>query len=186
MQFHFKGKSGVVHSVNLRDRRLSRIIKSCQELPGQELFGYLDEAGEVRTVGSADVNEYLHAVTDEDFTAKDFRTWAGTLCAVLALQGLGRVEARSESQLKKNLAQAIKLVAQRLGNTPAVCRKYYVHPAVLDSYAAHTLLELWPGCASSDDAACPIVEVAPPAALAPHALALHPEEKALMKFLETV
>lgn len=183
VRFHFKGKSGVEHHIDLRDRRLSRIVKTCQELPGQELFEYLDEDGQVRSVDSADVNAYLHAITEEDFTAKDFRTWAGTLCAVLALQGIGFVEGLSETQLKKNLAQAVKLVAKRLGNTPAVCRKYYVHPAVLEAYGAGALLRCWT-CAAPVAPGSPAEAIAPPAALSPHAVALYPEEAALMAFLD--
>lgn len=140
MCFHFRGKSGVEHDIELRDRRLARIVKQCQELPGQELFQYIDEAGEQQTVGSTEVNDYLRNITGEDFTAKDFRTWAGT---VLAASELAAMEfATSATAAKKQIAQAIKAVAAQLGNRPATCRKYYVHPAILDAYQDQTLLEI--------------------------------------------
>ena len=135
--FRFKGKSGKQHTVGVEDRRLARIVRRCQDLPGYELFEYLDDAGEPHTIDSADVNDYLRAISGEDFTAKDFRTWTGTVLASVALRKFE--EATSESQAKKNVVAAIREVAQRLGNTPAVCRKCYVHPAVLDSYMAGKL-----------------------------------------------
>jgi DNA topoisomerase-1 len=135
--FRFRGKSGKLHTVGVKDRRLARIVRQCRDLPGHELFEYLDESGEPRKVDSADVNEYLRAVSGEDFTAKDFRTWAGT---VLACRSLREFETSgSETEAKKNMVEAIKAVAQRLGNTPAVCRKCYVHPAVLECYLAGKL-----------------------------------------------
>ena len=137
VSFRFRGKSGKLHSVGVEDRRLARIVRQCQDLPGHELFEYLDESGEVRKVDSADVNEYLRAISGEDFTAKDFRTWAGTVLACIALREFE--ESSSQTEAKKNIVQAIKTVAQRLGNTPAVCRKCYVHPAVLDCYLAGKL-----------------------------------------------
>ena len=130
--FRFRGKSGKPHTIGLQDRRLARIVRECQELPGHELFEYLDEAGETRKVGSADVNDYLRSVSGEDFTAKDFRTWAGTVLACRALRQFD--ESASESAAKRNVVEAIKSVAQRLGNTPSVCRKCYVHPAVIECY----------------------------------------------------
>jgi DNA topoisomerase-1 len=135
--FRFRGKSGKLHTVGVEDRRLARIVRQCQDLPGFELFEYLDEAGETRKVDSADVNDYLRAVSGEEFTAKDFRTWAGTVLASMALREFE--ESASETEAKKNVAAAIKAVAQRLGNTPAVCRKCYVHPAVLECYLAGKL-----------------------------------------------
>jgi DNA topoisomerase-1 len=132
VRFKFKGKSGKLHDIDVRDRRLARIVKQCQDIPGYELFQYIDEEGEHRSVDSADVNEYLQAISGEPFTAKDFRTWAGTVLACAALRAFEAFE--SESQAKKNVVQAVKSVAERLGNTPAVCRNCYVHPAVIESY----------------------------------------------------
>jgi DNA topoisomerase-1 len=137
VSFRFRGKSGKLHIVGVEDRRLARIVRRCQELPGYELFEYLDESGETGKVDSADVNEYLRAISGEDFTAKDFRTWAGTVLASAALREFE--ESTSETEAKRNVVEAIKTVAQRLGNTPAVCRKCYVHPAVLECYLAGKL-----------------------------------------------
>ncbi len=130
--FSFNGKSGIEHEVDLHDRRLAKIVKRCQEVPGQELFQYLDEDGNRQNVGSEDVNSYLKAISGEDFTAKDFRTWAGTK---LAAEALAEFEAfDSDAAAKRNVVAAIERVASRLGNTTAVCRKCYVHPAVIDAY----------------------------------------------------
>jgi DNA topoisomerase-1 len=137
LEFRFRGKSGREHVASVSDRRLSRIVKRCQELPGYELFQYLDEAGERRSIESADVNAYLREATDEDFTAKDFRTWAGTVLAAWALGGTDGH--RSRKAAARSIARAIESVADRLGNTPAVCRKCYVHPAVFDAYLDGTL-----------------------------------------------
>ena len=139
VEFRFRGKSGVYHDVKVHDRRLARIIQSTRYLPGQDLFQYLDEDGERHTVGSADVNDYLRDITGEDYTAKDFRTWSGTVLAALALQEFEMVD--SEAQAKKNVVRAIESVAEKLGNTPSVCRKCYVHPAVLQAYMDGTMLE---------------------------------------------
>jgi DNA topoisomerase-1 len=139
VEFRFRGKSGVYHDVKVHDRRLARIIQRTRDLPGQDLFQYLDDAGETHTVGSADVNDYLRTITGEDYTAKDFRTWSGTVLAALALQEFEAVD--SDAQAKKNVVRAIEAVAERLGNTPSVCRKCYVHPAVLDAYMDGTMLE---------------------------------------------
>ena len=135
--FNFRGKSGVLHKVGVQDRRLARIVRQCQELPGHELFEYLDEDAQTRTIDSTDVNEYLRDVSGGEFTAKDFRTWAGTVLASMALREFATFE--SETQAKKNVVQAIKEVARRLGNTPAVCRKCYLHPGVLECYMAGSL-----------------------------------------------
>jgi DNA topoisomerase-1 len=137
MQFAFRGKSGRYHTVRLNDRRLASIVKRCQDLPGYELFQYLDADGQRQTIDSADVNAYLRDVTGQDFTAKDVRTWAGTVLAACALWELGACA--SQAQAKKNIVQAIDAVAKRLGNTRAVCRQCYVHPAVLDAYLDHSL-----------------------------------------------
>ena len=139
VEFRFRGKSGVVHDVKVHDRRLARIIQRTRDLPGQDLFQYLDEDGETHTVGSSDVNDYLRTITGEDYTAKDFRTWSGTVLAAMALQEFEAVD--SDTQAKKNVVRAIESVAERLGNTPSVCRKCYVHPAVLDAYLDGTMLE---------------------------------------------
>ena len=125
--------------MHVHDRRLAHIVKQCQDIPGQELFQYLDDDGERHAVGSADVNEYLHEIAGQEFTAKDSRTWAGTVLAARALQEFQAFD--SKAQAKKNIVQAIETVAKRLGNTKAVCRKCYVHPAVLDAYLDGSLLK---------------------------------------------
>nr|WP_232298916.1 DNA topoisomerase IB [Granulicella tundricola] len=130
--FSFQGKSRVHHTIDLQDRRLASIVRRCEELPGYRLFQYVDREGNHHAIDSADVNEYLHAITGEHFTAKDFRTWAGSVLAAEMLRGFEPFS--SESEAKKNVVQAIAAVAGRLGNTPSVCRKCYVHPAVLESY----------------------------------------------------
>lgn len=139
IKFQFKGKSGVRHSIDLQDRRLARIIERLQELPGQELFQYMDDDGQLQSIESSDVNDYLREISGEDFTAKDFRTWAGTVLAALALQELQSFD--SQTQARKNIVQAIESVAARLGNTPSVCRKCYVHPAVFEAYLDGALLQ---------------------------------------------
>ena len=132
VHFNFKGKSGKFHSIDVNDRRLARIVKKCQDVPGYELFQYFDEDGNHRSVDASDVNDYLRGMTDEDFTAKDFRTWAGTVLACALLRQFDTFE--TQTQAKKNVVEAIKSVAERLGNTPSVCRKCYVHPQVIESY----------------------------------------------------
>lgn len=135
--FKFQGKSGIRHTIGFHDRRLARIVQRCQDIPGYELFQYVDPDGEPHTIDSADVNDYLREVSHQDFTAKDFRTWAGTVLACMTLREFDAFN--SETQAKKNIVQAIKSVAHRLGNTPSVCRKCYVHPAVLECYLAGAL-----------------------------------------------
>ncbi len=130
--FQFVGKSGVKHAVDLESKQLAKVIRACQELPGQELFEYVDEEGNRHDVKSNDVNAYLREITGEDFTAKDFRTWAGTVMAAHALAEFERFD--SQTQAKRNVVAAIESVAKMLGNTRAVCRKCYIHPAILDSY----------------------------------------------------
>ena len=132
VHFEFPGKSGVKHSLDLHDRRLARIVRQCRDLPGYELFQYVDETGSRHSIDSADVNEYLREIAGDNFTAKDFRTWAGSVLACAMLQGFEPF--LSETQAKKNIVAAIKDVARHLGNTPAVCRKCYVHPAILEHY----------------------------------------------------
>lgn len=135
--FRFKGKSGVLHETHLRDRRLAKIVKDVQELPGQRLFKYVDAEGETHDVESADVNAYLREALEGDFTAKDFRTWAGTVAAARAL--IEEPVPESATAAKKALAACVKGVARRLGNTPAVCRSSYIHPKVMESFAAGAL-----------------------------------------------
>jgi len=139
VRFKFRGKSGVAHDIELDDPRLAKIIKKSQDLPGQELLQYLDDDGQVRDIGSGDVNDYLRDITGQSFTAKDFRTWAGTVLAARALEEFKEVD--SQAQAKKNVVNAIESVAAKLGNTRAVCRKCYVHPAVIDSYMDGSLLK---------------------------------------------
>ncbi len=140
LEFRFRGKSGIQHTVAIDDRRLAQVVRRCQELPGQELLQYIDDDGEIRDIGSDDVNEYLRAIAGEEFTAKDFRTWAGTVLATIALQEFEAFD--SQAQAKRNVVRAIESVARRLGNTPSVCRKCYVHPGVLDAYLEGSMLEL--------------------------------------------
>lgn len=132
VHFQFKGKHGIARNIELDDPRLARIVRDCQDLPGYELFQYVDDDGVVCDVGSADVNAYLREIAGEEFTAKDFRTWAGTVLASQALQELEKFD--TKAQAKKNVIAAVEKVAQRLGNTKAVCRKCYIHPAVLNAY----------------------------------------------------
>jgi len=132
LRFRFRGKSGRQHEVDITDRRIARIISNLQDLPGQSLFQYVDDERNVRDITSQDVNEYLREITGEDFTAKDFRTWAGTVLAAIALRAAGEVE--TKKQAKANIKNAIEAVAKILGNTPAVCRQCYIHPAVLEAY----------------------------------------------------
>ena len=140
VEFSFRGKSGVYHKVKVHDRRLARIVARSRDLPGQELFQYVDGDGETHSIDSSDVNDYLRAITGEDYTAKDFRTWSGTVLAALALQEFEKFD--SEAQAKKNIVRAIESVAEKLGNTPSICRKCYVHPAVLDAYLDGAALEV--------------------------------------------
>jgi DNA topoisomerase-1 len=139
VRFEFKGKSGKVHRVDLNDRRLARIVQRCQALPGEDLFQYEDDDGVRQSIGSGDVNDYIREISGQEFTAKDFRTWAGTILAVAALKEVGAWS--SQRQAKSNVLRAIDLVAEQLNNTRAVCRKYYVHPAVFETYLAGTMLE---------------------------------------------
>jgi len=139
LMFRFRGKSGQNHSIELTDRRLATIVKSCRDLPGYELFQYIAEDGTIAAIDSADVNRYIREITGHDFTAKDFRTWAGTVLAVKELCAAG--PARNEGEGKKAVVDAVKSVARRLGNRPATCRKYYVHPAILDAYSTGSLFD---------------------------------------------
>lgn len=168
VKFRFRGKSGKNHSIALTDRRLAKIVKRCRDIPGYELFQYIDDNGERQTIDSADVNEYLREITGQDFTAKDFRTWAGTVLATLALQECEAFE--SETQARRQIAQAITSVAERLGNTPSICRKCYVHPAVIDSYLDGTMIESLQQRVEQE------LEDAPDG--------LEPEERAVMRLLK--
>jgi DNA topoisomerase-1 len=132
VRFYFRGKSGRRHEIDVRDRCLAQIVKRCQAIPGYRLFEYIDESGEPHSVDSGDVNDYLREITGQEFTAKDFRTWHGTVLAALALQEFEAFD--SQAQARKNLVHAIEAVAERLGNTPAVCRKCYVHPEIFTAY----------------------------------------------------
>jgi len=145
VRFEFRGKHGIQHAIDLRDRRLARIVKSCRELPGYELFKYLDNDGRHQVIDSADVNAYLREISGQDFTAKDFRTWAGTVLAAKALAAIGGFTSTAEA--KRNIVRAIGEVAKRLGNTEAVSRKCYIHPAILDAYMQGVTI------ASDDEAA---------------------------------
>jgi len=129
----------VEHEVTLRDRRLARLMRRCMELPGQQLFQYLDEDGQRRAVSSNDVNLYLREMTGRDFTAKDYRTWAGS---ALALERLRKLDASSASVARQNLVETVKQVASQLGNTPAVCRQCYIHPAILQAFSDGELVKL--------------------------------------------
>jgi DNA topoisomerase I len=169
MRFNFLGKSGKTHDIELHDARLAKIVRSAQELPGQELFQYLDENGVRQKVSSEDVNAYLREVAGEEFSAKDFRTWAGTVFAALALCDL--MTAAEATPTKKNLRTAIEQVAERLGNTPAICRKSYIHPVVMESYLAGETVKV-------DGARLKNV-----ASRSPHLLG--PEEKAVLVFLKS-
>jgi DNA topoisomerase-1 len=167
IRFQFRGKSGKYHKIEIQDRRLAKIVANCQAIPGQELFQYIDEDGQPHDVTSTDVNEYLREITHSDFTAKDFRTWGGTVLAAMALQEFEKFD--SKAQAKKNLVRAIEAVAQRLGNTPAICKKCYIHPLILNSYLDGTMLETFEKRAEQQ--------------LSSRAHALKPEEETVLKFL---
>lgn len=168
IHFDFQGKSGKRHAIDLEDPRLAEIVRRTQELPGQELFQYVDERGERQRISSTDVNGYLRDIAGEEFSAKDFRTWSGTVLAALALREFERFTTKKEA--KKNLVAAIENVARRLGNTPAICRKCYIHPAVMESYLDGRTVELLKAKAAA-------------ALRAPQA-GLSSEEKAVLGFLE--
>ena len=167
--FDFTGKSHKEWHVELKNKRLAKIVKECLETPGYELFKYIDEAGERHDVGADDVNDYLKRITERDFTAKDFRTWAGTVLTAVALQEMETGSETSETQAKKNVVAAIKRVAERLGNTPAVCRQSYVHPDVIDAYMEGSLAEVLKGDVSG---------------ALENAAGLNPEEASVWAFLQ--
>lgn len=140
LEFRFPGKSGKNHAIRLSDRRLARLVRRCRELPGQDLFQYLDESGAPQPIDSGDVNDYLRAIAGDEFTTKDFRTWAGTL---LAAQALTAPDDPALPTPKARAVRATKSVADRLGNTPAVCRKCYIHPAVFQAFEDPAMRERW-------------------------------------------
>lgn len=168
IRFAFKGKKGVYHNISLRSRRLARIVRQCKDIPGKELFQYYDEGGERKSIDSGMVNNYISSICDSHFTSKDFRTWAGTLYAFDALRELGCCD--STSAAKRNIVEALDIVAGRLGNTRAVCRKYYVHPAILGHYEDNTIGKYFKRVLQSDIAGDPYE--------------LNAEEKVLMKMLK--
>lgn len=168
VKFEFRGKSGIDHEIELKDRRLAKIIQQCREIPGYEIFKYYDDSGDRQMIDSGDVNQYLQQITGRDFTAKDFRTWYGTLLAAIELDELGTFD--SEKQARKNVTQAIKYVAQQLGNRPATCRKYYVHPAIIEAYQDNSLLELFSKISKTE----PDVDRD----------ALHPEEQVVIEIIK--
>ncbi len=139
VSFNFRGKSGVIHEREVEDPRVAKVIRKLTDLPGQELFQYVDDEGEAHNVSSQDVNEYMREISGEEFTAKDFRTWAGTVMAAIALNEVGAFE--NKTQAKKNVRDAVHAVAKVLGNTPTVCRKCYVHPIVLGTYLSGAAIE---------------------------------------------
>jgi DNA topoisomerase I len=136
IRFEFRGKSGITHRVTVNEPRLAKIVRRCLDIPGQDLFQYLDEEGNARPIRSTDVNAYLQSASGADFTAKDYRTWAGS---VLAMSELLRLPSDSARHARKNIVTTMKTIASRMGNTPAICRKCYVHPALLDAYTAGSL-----------------------------------------------
>lgn len=168
VRFRFRGKSGIHHSIRVDDRRLARTVRRCQELPGQELFQYLDDDGEPRRIDSEDVNAYLQEISGESFTAKDFRTWAGTVLAARTLQEFEKFT--STTQAKRNVVAAIEVVSKRLGNTKAVCRKCYIHPLVVNAYLDGSLQKTLRQRAAQT--------------LTQAQDALSPQESALLSFLE--
>ncbi|WP_369525451.1 DNA topoisomerase IB [Bradyrhizobium japonicum] len=140
LRFEFTGKSGKQWKLRVEDKRIAAIVKRCADIPGHELFKYIDGDGEPRTVDSGDVNAYIKEITGEDFSAKDFRTWAGTVLAALALAELKKYDGQAEA--KRNIVAAVESVSKQLGNTPAICRKCYVHPEILNAYISGNLVEM--------------------------------------------
>jgi DNA topoisomerase-1 len=166
--FAFRGKSGIKHEVDMKDRRIARIVSKLQDLPGQDLFQYIAEDGRRRDVTSEDVNDYLREITGEEFSAKDFRTWGGTVLAAIALNHLGAFE--TKTQAKANIKNAVTAVSKVLGNTPAICRKCYVHPAVFETYLSGDAIEG--------------LKQKTAEALESDAIDLSSDEKAILKFLK--
>jgi DNA topoisomerase-1 len=169
IRFSFRGKSGVDHRVQIHDKRLAKIVRACQDIPGHELFHYLDDDGEPAAVHSNDVNDYIRAIAGEEFTAKDFRTWEGTMSCALALAA---ARAETKADAKAAVVEAVRSVAARLGNTPTVCKKSYIYPAVIDEFLANGALDLVAG------------KVAKAAGTDPHALNAH--ESKVIAFIERI
>jgi len=166
IHFRFRGKSGKDHEIKLTSRKLARLVKHCRDLPGQDLFQYLNGNSEPQPIDSGDVNEYLREISDEDFTAKDFRTWAGTLLAARCLAAAESFETAAAA--KSACVSAVASVAERLGNTPAICRKCYIHPAILAAFESEELFALWQKTGQSDGKNAGLSE----------------EEQALLRFLD--
>ena len=166
IHFEFKGKSGVNHAIDLQDKRLAKIVRDCKDIPGFELFQYIDEHGDHHSIHSEDVNEYIKNSGGDDFTAKDFRTWHGTILACEALKDLATFD--TETQGKKNVVSAIEYVASKLGNTKAVCRKSYIHPDVINCYLDKSLID----------------NLALGGIMSNALKKLHPEEAEVIRFLE--
>ena len=143
LRFSFTGKSGKQWNLAVENKRIASIVRRCADISGHELFKYLDEAGEPRAIDSGDVNSYIKEITQQDFTAKDFRTWAGTVLAALALAEYKKYDTQAEA--KRNVVAAIENVARQLGNTPAICRKCYVHPEILEAYMSGDLVKMIEG-----------------------------------------
>jgi DNA topoisomerase I len=139
VRFNFRGKSGKFHVMDIHDPHIAKIVRNCQAIPGQELFQFWDDSGQPRDITSTDVNDYLREISGQDFTAKDFRTWAATVLAAMALREFEKFD--SKTRAKKNIRSAIESVAQKLGNTPSICRKCYIHPAILEAYLDGTVIE---------------------------------------------
>jgi DNA topoisomerase-1 len=169
MRFSFKGKKGIYHDVDLKSKKLAHIVQACRDIPGKELFQYYDDSGERRTIDSGMVNNYIKSISGGSFTAKDFRTWAGTLQALQAFKLLGCCETVTET--KRKIVEALDIVAKHLGNTRTVCKKYYVHPSILDLYTSRTIEKYFKDI---DSVECK-----------PDETDLTQEEKVLMKILET-
>ena len=170
LNFSFKGKKGVYHDINIRSKRLSKIVKQCQDIPGKELFQYINEDGTRHCVDSGMVNNYIHEISGGHFTAKDFRTWAGTVHALMAFKELEFVEDLTATQSKKNVVEVLDKVAKNLGNTRTVCKKYYVHPLIIELYEKQSLTKYFKQLEKmekDDDKA-----------------GLTPEEQLIMKILE--
>jgi len=137
INFAFKGKKGVMHNIDLKNKKLARLVQKCKDIPGKELFQYIDDEGNRHCVDSGMVNEYIREISGEDFTAKDFRTWSGTVSALIAFKEIGYAETHSD--YKKKVKEALEMVASHLGNTSTVCKKYYVHPLVINLYENNTI-----------------------------------------------
>jgi len=164
VSFEFKGKKGVNHKINLQSRKLVNLVRKCKEIPGQDLFQYYDDEGKHHTIGSGDINNYLKEITQEDFTAKDFRVWAGSVSALFAFQEIGPFETQTEC--KRKIVEVLDLVASKLGNTRTVCKKYYVHPTVIATYEKGAIDNYKAGKNIKNNN-------------------LNPEEEALVRLLET-